>query len=480
MIKLAVQKQMENIRHNPDYHGIFSDKRLDQRGNKIGSILLNTRKSSIKGSTKNEADQKGFYRFLENTRVKEQQLVKEITQRCGDNAEGRHVYVLGDTSSIGLNDHRNRIKAQSGVGLVGNKTGIGFLVHCNLVIDAFSQNLLGFSDIYLWHREEDKANNTTRVYKKQTIEEKESYRWIQSGLNSKEVLSTAQSITIVEDREGDIYEQFCIVPDEKTHLVIRSRDNRNLSNGEKLYDSLAAEPLAGCYSFGIEADKRKGQKKRTVHVEVRYRRVLIQKPAGRLSKEIPKERVLYAVEAKEINGPKKDSVKWRILTTHTVVSFEQALYIINIYRQRWNIEQVFRLLKRQGFRIEDSELSTGWAIRKLTVLLLNNVLRVIQLLLAYGKEDSQPIDEVFSNDELSCLKSLSQQYEQKETQVKNIFPVDKLAWASWVIARLGGWKGYIRQRPPGPITMKRGVDNFGLIYQGWLLAKQNEKDVSTR
>ncbi len=318
------------------------------------------------------------------------------------------------------------------------------------------------------------------MYKKQTIEEKESYRWIQSGLNSKEVLSTAQSITIVEDREGDIYEQFCIVPDEKTHLVIRSRDNRNLSNGEKLYDSLAAEPLAGCYSFGIEADKRKGQKKRTVHVEVRYRRVLIQKPAGRLSKEIPKERVLYAVEAKEINGPKKDSVKWRILTTHTVVSFEQALYIINIYRQRWNIEQVFRLLKRQGFRIEDSELSTGWAIRKLTVLLLNNVLRVIELLLAYGKEDSQPIDEVFSNDELSCLKSLSQQYEQKETQVKNIFPVDKLAWASWVIARLGGWKGYIRQRPPGPITMKRGVDNFGLIYQGWLLAKQNEKDVSTR
>ncbi len=104
---------MENIRHNPDYHGIFSDKRLDQRGNKIGSILLSARKSSIKGSTKNEADQKGFYRFLENTRVEEQQLVKEITQRCGDNAEGGHVYVLGDTSSIGLNDHRNRIKAEA-------------------------------------------------------------------------------------------------------------------------------------------------------------------------------------------------------------------------------------------------------------------------------------------------------------------------------------------------------------------------------
>lgn len=459
---------------------MFTDKRLDERGNKIGSILLSTRKSSIKSSTKDEAEQKGFYRFLENPRVEEQQLVKEITQRCSRNAEGRHVIVLSDTSSIGLNDHRNRVKPQSGAGLVGNKTGIGFLVHCNLAIDANDFNLLGFSDIYLWHREEDKANNTTRMYKKQVIKEKESYRWIQSGLNSKEVLSAAQSITIVEDREGDIYEQFCLVPDEKTHLLIRSKDNRKLSDGNKLYESLAAKPLAGYYSFQIEGDTRKGRIKRIAKVEVRYTKVSIQKPAGRISKDIPQELTLYAVEAKEVGGPKKDAVKWRILTTHSVDSFEDALAVINIYRLRWNIEQVFRLLKKQGFQIEDSELSTGWAIRKLTVLLLNNVLRVIQLLLAYGNEESQPIDEVFSTDELACLIMLSQQYEQKGTLVKNAYPVNKLAWASWVIARLGGWKGYTKQRPPGPITMKRGVDNFAFIYIGWVLAKQIEKDVYTR
>ena len=471
---------MKKVTHMPDYEGLFPDKRLDKRADKISSLLTRTRNSSIKGATKAESEQKGFYRFLDNPKVTEDILIAEAQYRCRENVKGRHVYVLGDTSSIGLNENRNRIKPQSGAGLVGNKIGIGFLAHCNLAIDAYSHDALGFSDIYLWHREKDKSNNTTREYKKQFIEEKESYRWIHSSIKSKEVLSTAKSITIIEDREGDIYEQFCLVPDTKTNLVIRSKDNRNLSSGTKLYDVLSEAKLAGRYLIEIDADNRKNRQKRTANVEVRYKKVRIKKPKGKISKELPEELELYAVEAKEIGGPKEDAIKWRILTTYSISNFEEALQIIEIYRTRWNIEQVFRLLKKQGFKIEESELTTGWAVRKLTVLLLNNVLRIMQLLLAYGKEEGQPIQEVFSKDEIDCLKLLSIKYEKKGTLVQNLYKKDKLSWASWIIARIGGWKGYITQRPPGPITMKSGVDQFELIYQGWLLAKQIEKDVSTR
>ncbi|MBK7964733.1 MAG: hypothetical protein IPK10_05200 [Bacteroidetes bacterium] len=69
---------------------------------------------------------------------------------------------------------------------------------------------------------EDKSNNATRIYKQQSIQEKESYKWIKASENAKALLSEASSITIIEDREGDIYDQFCIVPDERTHLIIRS------------------------------------------------------------------------------------------------------------------------------------------------------------------------------------------------------------------------------------------------------------------
>ena len=55
-----------------------------------------------------------------------------------------------------------------------------------------------------------------REYTKLPIEQKESYKWIQGSDRSKEVLSKAKSVIIVQDREGDIFEQFAWVPDEKT------------------------------------------------------------------------------------------------------------------------------------------------------------------------------------------------------------------------------------------------------------------------
>ena len=96
----------------------------------------------------------------------------------------------------------------------------------------------------------------------------------------------------------------------------------------------------------------------------------------------------------------------------------------------------------------------------------------MQLLLAYDNDESQPVKEVFSEAELACLKELGKKLEQKKTQVKNESSTKKLSWASWIIARLGGWKGATKQRPPGPITMKKGVDKFDLIFQGWSLARQ--------
>lgn len=463
---------MEKISHTPNYKGVFPDKRLDNRAQQLASLLISSRSNSIKGSTSNEAEQKGFYRFLDNERASEGGLIGEITKRCRTNVKDRHVLCIQDTSSIGLNNHRNRLQENSGVGLVGNKIGLGFLLHASLVLDAEKSTMLGFSDIQLWHRTEDKANNTTQLYKKQPIEEKESFKWIKAARNSKEILQAAKRVTIIEDREGDIYEQFCLIPDEKTHLLIRSKDNRKLADGSLINESIAKEKVAGRYLLNITSDIRRSRKGRVAEIEVRFKKIIITKPQGAKTKNLPLTKELYLVEAKEVKGPKNDSVKWRILTTHQVGTFKQANEIINMYKQRWYIEQLFRLLKKQGFQIEESELGTGWAIRKLTVLLLNNILRVMQLLLAYDNEESQSIGEVFNKDEIECLKELGKKLEQKKTQVKNLNSTKKLSWATWIIARLGGWKGAVKQRPPGPITMKKGLEKFDLIFHGWKLAKQ--------
>jgi len=48
-----------------------------------------------------------------------------------------------------------------------------------------------------------------------------------------------------------------------------------------------------------------------------------------------------------------------------------------------------------------------------------------------------------------------------------------LAWAAWIIARLGGWKGYsTSESPPGSLTMRRGLDAFDRIWHGYTMVKK--------
>lgn len=461
-----------DISHKEIYSNKFGDERLDKRANKLSAMLYFGRTSSIHEMSSDEAEQKAAYRFLANEKVEETKLIATAIERSSYLSADKDVLVLQDTSEINLDNHRNRLKRGSGIGLTGNDKDLGFFLHGSLVLDADTEVILGYSNIQLWHRQEDKIDKIERNYKCQPIEEKESYKWIKACDESKTHLSQARTITFIEDREGDIYHQFATVPDDRTHLIIRSRDNRRLSDGSKLFDKLSEQPIAGQYEIPIVKDIRKGVESRTAIVEVRYCKVSISRPAM-LKKTGLKESVeLYAIEVREINAPKGVSeICWRLLTTHPVTTFEQAVNIVKKYRLRWYIEQLFRLLKKKGFKIESSELETGWAIRKLTIMILTSALRVMQLLLAYNKEDSQPIEQVFNQKEINCLKAINETLQGETEKSKNKNNPTKLSWATWIIARLGGWKNYNSKRPPGPIILKKGVDRFANIYQGWNLAK---------
>ena len=462
---------MSSINHKPDYTDHFGDKRLSDRAKLLSQSLFLSRSSSIHGSTSNQSEQKGFYRFLSNDKVTEDALIDELCGRCGKNAVGRDVIVIQDSSSIGLSEHSNHIKAGTGLGFVGNKTGLGFLTHASLVLDADNETMLGFCDVQLWHREEDKSNNTTKAYKKQPIEAKESYKWIKASQQAKKVLAHARSITIIEDREGDIYEQFAVIPDKQTQVIIRNRDNRKLKDGSKLHDCLLSAPVLGFYEIEVCGDARKNKVSRTAKVEVKAVEVTIQKPVRGISANIVGDLKLYAIEVKEKGSTAKTPLCWRLLTTEKIKTYEEAVKIINRYKQRWHIEQLFRLLKKQGYQIESSQLESGWSIRKLFVLLLNATIRVMQLYMAYGEEESQAVTEVFSDDEIKCLEVIEQNHIAKTEKTSNPFFKKKLAWASWIIARLGGWKGNNKQRNAGPILLRNGLAKFESIFLGWKLSQ---------
>mgnify|MGYP006174302781 CR=1 FL=1 len=167
--------------------------------------------------------------------------------------------------------------------------------------------------------------------------------------------------------------------------------------------------------------------------------------------------------------PGAEPVHWRLLTTHDVPDARAAWRIVGWYKQRWTIEQLFRVLKSQGLQLEDSQLETAERLLKLAAIATQAAAVILQLVQARDGRTPEPADIVFSAPEIKTLDALVPTLEGKTTLQKNPYPSHSLAWAAWVIAKLGGWDGYPRSTPPGPITFKLGIDRFKAIALGHAL-----------
>lgn len=252
--------------------------------------------------------------------------------------------------------------------------------------------------------------------------------------------------------------------------MIRAKSNRVLQGKQKLFEHLYNQALQGNYTIELEGDKRRNIKKRTARIEVRFSKVTI---SGNqyTNKKLPEEITLYAIEAKEVGENIENPIHWRLLTTKKVEDFTTALLCIEWYTCRWIIEEVFRILKKEGFNIEASELSQGKAIRKLTLMMLETIIKLFIMQIAYNTEEETEPRSCFSKQEIECLDVQIQQLEGKIEKLKNPYKPSDLKRYIWVIARLGGWKGYLSERKPGITTFWIGLQKFSSIMQGWMLFK---------
>jgi hypothetical protein len=336
-------------------------------------------------------------------------------------------------------------------------------------VDGQSGECLGLVDAQVWRRTKGKAAN----YKKLPIEQKESYRWLKGGAQAKAVLADAAMVTVLDDREGDIYEKWARLPDDRTHLLTRACRDRSVVGGGRLFATLSGLPEAHRYTLELPA--RPGKRgKRTAQLTVRFGRIGIRRPRACSDRNAPAQIELSAIEVRELDPPSGDEICWRLLTTHPVDSVEQALTVVGWYRQRWHIEQLFRTLKRQGLRLEQSVVEDGEALEKLAVIALIAATITMQLVLARAADAPDlPAARVFDPEQIAVMQALQNKLQGRTTKQQNPHPSDSLAWAGWTIARLGGWTGYDSDKSTGPITMRDGLERFHTIVQGYRLAAQH-------
>lgn len=150
---------------------------------------------------------------------------------------------------------------------------------------------------------------------------------------------------------------------------------------------------------------------------------------------------------------------------------EDALKLVKWYTWRWLIEELFRILKSEGLGLQQTQLSKGKAIKRLTLMALPVALQILQLKQDRQNQASEAASIIFSKQQLSFLQALVPTLEGKTEAQKNHYPPYSLAWAAWIVARLAGWKAGQKDSLSGVISLKRGMKEMKALFQGWLLAK---------
>lgn len=411
-----------------------------------------------------------FTRFLRHPAVTPEAIFATAGERTSALAAGREVLAIQDSSDLALGGAKRR---KQGFGPVGKGGAIrGLTLHAVLAVDAHSGEVLGLAGGEVWNRTGGKVS----PHAGRNLEDKESLRWITGAETAAQVLAKAASITVVADRESDIYEEYARRP-ARVHLLTRMHHNRCLVDGQKLYDQLdAQQPAEDPETVDIPA--KPGHAARQAKLALRFCKVEIKAPhrgmpAAALAR-LPASCSLWAIDIREVGA--RDGVKpihWRLLSTRAVEDRNAALASLRLYRMRWTIEEYFNSLKSGGFNIEEAEIGEPGPMMTLTAAAAVAAVTVMQLIKARDNPKGQAIAAVFTALDCKIIAIINADYEgpNPRPRQKNPHPATSLAYATWVIGRLGGWTGYYDK--PGPKTLTAGLRKFDAIKHGATMIRKD-------
>jgi Transposase DDE domain len=389
-------------------------------------------------------------RFLHHLSVTPEEMIETALGRTCGLVKGRHVLAIQDTTS--LRDDGKSSKHQ---------------LHASIAVDAGAGTLLGVVGArFLRHKGRQKVHCNQRPFAG-----KDSHRWLDETREAAKLTAAgAACVTVVADRECDIYDEFALRP-AATELLIRCHHDRVLADGTRLYGCTEGLSELGREIVAVAAAPGRGR--RDAVVVLYARRVTLRRPKRNTAAEtakLPPELSLTCVEAREIGAPAGATpLHWRLLTTHRVGTLDEARRMVGYYRLRWTIEQVFRTMKTKGFDIEAVRMAEELAFENLVTATLIAAVRTLQMVHDRDGTARRPMEDVFEAADRPALEAINATLEGKTAKQKNPHPPGSLAYATWICARLGGWNCYYGK--PGTIVLLRGYQQLQTMINGWAIGR---------
>lgn len=444
-----VEHEFENID--------LGDKRLNKRVLFIGEALGLAPGKTIPQTFQAWKELKACYNFLSNNSFSEKELLAPHIEKTIERiSEFPVALLLTDTSEVKYTTK----KSMKGKSRLSNKDN-GIWLHPTIAVTPDRLNC-GTIDVNFWERAPEAAEDSSayrQARDKAPIEEKESYRWLQSYQRTCEIAKTLPGTQIINimDREGDIIEIFEESAEQKkqggaANFIIRSNHDRLLKDeidseneiiNSKLRQRLIESPSLGTIEFNItKTEKRMGRK---VTQTLKAISVSLKPKAKKI------EVTVNAVMAIEENPPPgEDPLIWVLITDLPIDSFENACLIIKYYLCRWEIELFFRVLKG-GCKIEDRELQEAERMKKLIAIFMIMSWRVMYTMMLGRICPEISAGDLFEEAEWkSVYKILNKKkpLPRKPPQL-NEFII--------MIGILGGYVPGKKAEPPGVKTMWTGM-----------------------
>jgi hypothetical protein len=450
--------------------GYFGDARRAAVGTALIERVTATGSLVVRKLGETRAGELAIHRFLSAPSVTCQEMLETLAGHTLTATAGRRIVVAQDTIEINF---AGREANRRGLGAAGDGVSAGFFIHPLVAIDSETEAVLGLLDARIWTRD-DAIEAAPR--RQRAIEDKESIRWLRGVERTAELLTDAASVVIVGDRENDIYSCFARRA-AGVDLIVRAAQDRALAEDASLFASTAAWPELMQMPVKV-APRRTGDRGRIATVALRAGPVILKRPRNGFAKTDPETVSMTLVEAREINPPgTAEPLCWRLLTTIAVGDGAAACEIVRLYRLRWRIEELFRALKSDGMRLEETQVHEAGRLFKLAVVGLAAACRTIQLVDARDGSP-RPASDVIDPALLPVAEAIGATLEGKTERQKNRHPMHSLAWLAWIIARLGGWNCYYK--PPGPKTMRAGWAQFATMTAGFTIATSLQAESNVR
>jgi len=454
--------EIKNFEIRSEFAGIdFGSKRLEERFKKTMENLAKEPEKSIWLASGNRSEAKAAYRMLSNEKLNDEEILcqtVESTNRRISESCCKIILAVQDTMLVSYDGHEKT----AGIGWISDKT-LGVNVHSCVAVtpEGLSLGLLSQTS---WTREIRSDTSASKDKKKERpIEEKESYRWLETMESSSKKLSSDVKLIHICDRDGDMYELFEKAEKTGQSFVIRVVQNRVTVEGTKMLDEVKKSNPIGSMDIKIPRNSHKNQREREVALSIRAKTFEVKKPYHRRNDKHLSNIVRMSVVCVSEDTPSDgiEPIEWLLATNENIVMSEDAVKIAEYYVQRWKIER-FHYVMKSGCQIEKIQQRSVDKI--ITVLLMYSIISIKILNMTYLARISPelPCNIIFGEDEWKILYCTA-----NKTQIPPSEPYT-IAEAVIYAAKLAGWGGSKSDGSPGLKVIWLGLSKLNFLLDSYL------------